>query len=142
MDSQELFVFAEDPGSVLSVHMIAHNCLTLAPRDPMPSSHLRGCQACAWCPDMHVSKVQSRLRKNHLPTSWLLLLPSPTRQHTQRKQRAAFTSSLKHQEILNPVIGHTISSKLSCPLSVLQIQTLSSSRALSHQVFPGASVFF
>lgn len=34
-------------------------------------------------------------RENRLPTSWLLLLPSPTRQHTQRKQRAAFTSSPK-----------------------------------------------
>lgn len=77
--------------------------ITLVARDPMSPSNFQGHQT----PDTCVSKMFTHIKKNPPPpTSWLPL-PSPARQYTKGQRLLALC---KHPEILNPIIGHSISS--------------------------------
>lgn len=52
-----LDALAEDPASIPSCHMAAHNCATPVPEDQMPSSDFCRNQAQMWCKEMHAGTI-------------------------------------------------------------------------------------
>lgn len=47
----------EDLGQIPRTHIVARNCLTLGPGDPIPFSGLHGYQSCKWRTDIHADKI-------------------------------------------------------------------------------------